>query len=65
MKSVSRFRISRYEEMNSQMQNIPKVAETRIPEALDRLIELYTATNKLEEAKKYQELRAKYPAAKK
>jgi tetratricopeptide (TPR) repeat protein len=37
---------------------------TRIPEALDRLIELYTATNKPDEAKKYQELRANYPTPK-
>jgi tetratricopeptide (TPR) repeat protein len=36
----------------------------RIPEALDRLIELYTATNKPDEVKKYQAERAKYPASK-
>ena len=33
----------------------------RLPEALDRLIELYTATNKPEEAKKWRAERAKYP----
>jgi serine/threonine-protein kinase len=33
----------------------------RIPEALDRLIELYTAINKPDEAKKWQAERAKYP----
>jgi hypothetical protein len=33
------------------------------PEALDRLIELYTAINQPDEAKKWQAERAKYPAA--
>jgi len=41
---------------------IPKRGATRIPEALDRLIELSTATNKLDEVKKWQAERAKYPA---
>jgi tetratricopeptide (TPR) repeat protein len=36
----------------------------RVPEALDRVIELYTATNKPDEAKKWQTVRAKYPDAK-
>jgi len=36
----------------------------RIPEILDRLIALYTATNKPDEVKKYKDLRAKYPAPK-
>jgi WD40 repeat protein len=34
----------------------------RVVEALDRLIEQYTATNKSDEAKKWQAERAKYPA---
>ncbi len=34
--------------------------KTRVPEALDRLIQLYEATNKPEEAKKCKELRTKY-----
>ena len=33
----------------------------RLPEALDWLIELYTATNKPDEAKKWREEWAKYP----
>jgi eukaryotic-like serine/threonine-protein kinase len=33
----------------------------RIPEAIDRLIELYTATNKPDEVKKWREERAKLP----
>ena len=36
----------------------------RVVEALDRLIELYTATNQPDEAKKWQAERAKYPEAK-
>ena len=35
--------------------------KTRLPKALDRLIELYTATNKPDEVKKWQAERAKYP----
>jgi eukaryotic-like serine/threonine-protein kinase len=53
-----------YEEMKARESTIPKApeAQVRIPEALDRLIELYTATNKPDEVKKYKDLRAKYPA---
>ena len=39
---------------------IAKEFETGIPKALDRLIELYTATNKPDEAKKWRAERAKY-----
>jgi hypothetical protein len=39
--------------------------ELRIPEALDGLIELYTAINQPDESKKWQTERAKYPEAKK
>jgi hypothetical protein len=35
--------------------------EPRIPEAVDRLIELYTVTNKPDEVKKWRAERAKYP----
>ena len=42
---------------------IPEQAKVRLPEALDRLIDLYTATNKPDEVKKWQAERAKYPAA--
>ena len=34
---------------------------SHIRHALDRIIELYTATNKLDEVKKWQAERAKYP----
>ena len=54
-----------YEGMKKREKTIPKGGETRIPEALDRLIELYTATNKPDEVKKWQAERANYPQAKK
>ena len=55
-----------YEGMKEREKSIPKSggADKRIPEALDALIELYTATNKPEEIKKWQAERAKYPEGK-
>jgi serine/threonine protein kinase/tetratricopeptide (TPR) repeat protein len=53
-----------YEGMKEREKAIPPQGDTRIPEALDRLIELSTATNKPDDVKKYQELRAKYPPKK-
>jgi tetratricopeptide (TPR) repeat protein len=50
-----------YEGMKAREKAIPPQAGARIPEALDRLIELYTATDKPEEAKKWRAERAKYP----
>jgi serine/threonine protein kinase len=52
-----------YEGMKQREKTIPLQGATRMPEALDRLIELYTATNKPDQAKKWQAERAKYPAA--
>lgn len=40
---------------------IPPAGKIRLPDALDRLIELYTATDKPEEAKRWQAERAKHP----
>ncbi len=55
-----------YEGMKQREKSITKGGETRIPEALDRLIELYTATNKPDEAKKWRkELEARNEAEKK
>jgi WD40 repeat protein len=54
-----------YEGMKQREKMLPPQANTRIPEALDRLIELYTATNKPEEVKKWQAERGKYPSEKK
>jgi tetratricopeptide (TPR) repeat protein len=49
-----------YEGMKQREKSIP-TGSTCLPEALDRLIELYTATNKPDEARKWQAERAKYP----
>jgi hypothetical protein len=49
-----------YEGMKAREMSIPPIGATRLPEALDRLIELYTATNKPEEVKKWRAERAKY-----
>jgi serine/threonine protein kinase len=54
-----------YEGMKAREETIPSGGELRIPEALDRLIALYTATNNPDEVKKWQTKRAKYPDAKK
>jgi serine/threonine protein kinase len=53
-----------YEGMKTREKTIPQQrgGELRIPEALDRLIELYSATNRLDEAKKWRAERVKYPA---
>ncbi|HMP03089.1 MAG TPA: serine/threonine-protein kinase [Gemmatales bacterium] len=52
-----------YEGMKAREKSIPPQGATRIPEALDRLIELYTALEKPDEVKKYQAERDKYPKA--
>jgi serine/threonine protein kinase/tetratricopeptide (TPR) repeat protein len=53
-----------YEGMKAREQTIPPYSKKVLPEAIDRLIELYTATNRPDEAKKWQAERAKYPSAK-
>ncbi len=50
-----------YEGMTQREKTIPPPAATRLPEALDRLIGFYTATNKPDQVKKWQADRAKYP----
>jgi eukaryotic-like serine/threonine-protein kinase len=54
-----------YEGMKQREKSIPKSggADERIPQALDALIELYTATGKPDEVEKRQAERAKYPPA--
>jgi serine/threonine-protein kinase len=49
--------------MKARESAIPQVGggELRIPEALDRLIELYTATGQPDEPAKWRAERAKYP----
>jgi serine/threonine protein kinase/tetratricopeptide (TPR) repeat protein len=54
-----------YEGMKQRRKSIPPQGATRIPEALDRLLDLYTATSRPDEVKKWQAERAKYPEAKK
>jgi eukaryotic-like serine/threonine-protein kinase len=52
-----------YEGMKQREQAIPLPYATALPEAVDRLIELGTATNRPDEVKKWQAERAKYPQA--
>ncbi len=52
-----------YEGMKQREKTIPPEGRVRLPEALDRLIDFSTATNKPDEVKKWQAERAKYPAA--
>jgi hypothetical protein len=52
-----------YEGMKQRETKIPPGAQTRIPESLDRLTELATATNRPDDVRKWQAERAKYPAA--
>ncbi|MGO9471074.1 MAG: tetratricopeptide repeat protein [Isosphaeraceae bacterium] len=51
-----------YVGMKQRDKTIPPQGRVRLPEALDRLIDFYTATSKPDEAKKWQAERAKYPA---
>jgi serine/threonine protein kinase len=52
-----------YEGMKQREKTIPKGGASRLPEAVDRLIELYTATNQPDALKQWQAERAKYPKA--
>ncbi len=55
--------VAGYEGMKQREKTIPPQGNTRIPEAVDRLIELFTAMNKPDDVKKWQAARAKYPQA--
>lgn len=50
-----------YKGMKQRESNTPPEAATSILEALDRLVELYTALDKQEDVAKYRELRSAYP----
>jgi eukaryotic-like serine/threonine-protein kinase len=50
-----------YEGMKRREGSIPPPGKARLPEALDRLVELYVATDKPVEVRKYRAERAKYP----
>jgi serine/threonine protein kinase/tetratricopeptide (TPR) repeat protein len=52
-----------YEGMKQREKTIPPLAGTRLPEAIDRLIELYTATDRPDEVTKWRAERKKYPLA--
>ena len=54
-----------YAGMKQREKMIHPLGTVRLPEAIDRLIELYTVTNRPDETKKWQAERAKYPSAKK
>ena len=47
--------------MKQREKTIPAQGQIRLPEALNWLIDLSTATNKPDELKKWQAERAKYP----
>jgi eukaryotic-like serine/threonine-protein kinase len=53
-----------YEGLKQREKAIRDIGRIRLPEAIDRLIELYTATNRPVDVKKWQAERAKYPAQK-
>jgi eukaryotic-like serine/threonine-protein kinase len=50
-----------YDGLKHREKTIPEQGKIRLPEALDRLIELSAATNKPDDVKKWQTERAKYP----
>lgn len=50
-----------YEGMKQRDAKIPEPAKVRLPEAIDRLIELSAVTNKPDHVRKWQAERAKYP----
>lgn len=50
--------------MKQRQKTIPPQSKARLAEAADRLIELYTALEKLDELKKWQAERGKFAAAK-
>jgi serine/threonine protein kinase/tetratricopeptide (TPR) repeat protein len=52
-----------YMGMKKRVNAIPPQLQIRLPEAADRLVELYAATNRPAERKKWQAERAKYPRA--
>ena len=52
-----------YDGLKQREKTIPPRFSTRFPEALGRLIDLFTATNKSDDVKRWQAERAKYPEA--
>lgn len=52
-----------YEGLKARETTIPEPGVVRLPEAIDRLINFYTATDRPDEVQKWQAERAKYPPA--
>lgn len=52
-----------YEGMKQRETTIPAPGKARLTDALDRLIEFYSVTDKPDEVQKWQTERAKYPPA--
>ena len=50
-----------YDGMKAREMTIPPKSSTRIPDAIERLIELYTATKKPDQVKKWQDVKDKLP----
>jgi tetratricopeptide (TPR) repeat protein len=50
-----------YEGMKQREKTIPEQGKIRLPEAVERLVQLYEATGKTDEAARWQAERAKYP----
>ncbi len=53
--------LASHDGMKQREATIPEQGKSRHPEALDRLIDLYTVTDKPDEVTKWQVERAKYP----
>jgi len=53
-----------YQGMKKRAKAVPPQGRPRLPEAVDRLVELYTATSRPDELKKWQAERANYPEVK-
>jgi hypothetical protein len=50
-----------YDGMKQREKSIPPQGKVRIPEAIDRLVRLYDATGKQDDAAKWRKERARYP----
>jgi hypothetical protein len=64
-REAERLLLAGYEAMKKREKAVSPQGRLRLPESADRLVELYTLTNRPDELKKWQSERAKYPEAKK
>ncbi|HQR08357.1 MAG TPA: serine/threonine-protein kinase [Gemmatales bacterium] len=58
------FLLKAYESLKAQESSMPTASKVIIPQTLDRLVELYTAWDKKDQAEKYRQERGKYPEKK-